>query len=371
MFSTFRLESATPTSSGRPVTADSAAFTAVISWKISMRTASPSLICGVTRSVTPMSWRSTFTDVARSSPVASLMPDADCTRFEMIGMFAPTLISASSLSAVRMFGAERMLVAVHGRRRADHALDQRRAGLDRGHRDEARGVGSGEERREERLRGVEIEPGRRILVAGIVVVVIIIIGARAAGRERSQRGIGEGSDGERALVLVEDADQTAEAEVLLVADVDLHDQRLDQHLRALAVELVDHRLDGLVALLAGLDDERVRRRVGRDADAFRELGDRRADRRVARGGGGLGRDVGDPGAARARGAAAGRGRHRLPADQRVQGLRELLGVRVLQVVDVDAAAARRPRRRASRRRGGSPRDGRARRGRSASWCGRP
>ena len=95
MFSTLRLESATPTSSGRPVTPGGAAFTAVISWKISRRTVSPSLICGVTRSVTPMSWRSTFWPTSRGSLLVSSsvvsMPDADCTRLEMIGMFVADL----------------------------------------------------------------------------------------------------------------------------------------------------------------------------------------------------------------------------------------------------------------------------------------
>ena len=37
----------------------------VISWKMSRRRLSPSVICGVTRSVTPMSWRSTLTEVER------------------------------------------------------------------------------------------------------------------------------------------------------------------------------------------------------------------------------------------------------------------------------------------------------------------
>ena len=72
---------------------------------------SPSVICGVTRSVTPMSWRSTFTEVASegSTLVVAVVP-ADCTRLVMIGMLLPTRISASSLSDVRMCGAEMMLM---------------------------------------------------------------------------------------------------------------------------------------------------------------------------------------------------------------------------------------------------------------------
>ena len=61
------------------------------------------------------------------------------------------------------------------------------------------------------------------------------------------------------------AHQAAEAEVLAVGDVDLHDQRLDQHLRALDVELLDHAGDRAEALLARLDHQRVGRRVGGDA----------------------------------------------------------------------------------------------------------
>jgi hypothetical protein len=72
VFSTFRLDSETPTSVGSPVTTERALFTSVISWKISSRTLSPSLICGVTRSVTPMSWRSTLTEVARLLSAVSI-----------------------------------------------------------------------------------------------------------------------------------------------------------------------------------------------------------------------------------------------------------------------------------------------------------
>ena len=42
--------------------------------------------------------------------MAVVVPAADCTRLVMIGMLLPTLISASSLSEVRMFGAEMMLM---------------------------------------------------------------------------------------------------------------------------------------------------------------------------------------------------------------------------------------------------------------------
>ena len=81
----------------------------MISWKISRRTVSPSLIWGVTRRVMPMSWRSMFWLVARLS-LAWVIPPADWTRLVTMGMLAPTLISASSLSEVRTWGAERMLV---------------------------------------------------------------------------------------------------------------------------------------------------------------------------------------------------------------------------------------------------------------------
>jgi len=87
-FSISRFESGTPTSAALPSAplAVRPTLIAVISWKISIRRLSPSVICGVTRNVTPMSWRSTLTEVARL-PVALVTPCADCTRFVMIGMF--------------------------------------------------------------------------------------------------------------------------------------------------------------------------------------------------------------------------------------------------------------------------------------------
>jgi len=51
-----------------------------------------------------MSWRSTFTEVARGSVTLGLaVVPACCTRLVMIGMLLPTRISASSLSDVRMW----------------------------------------------------------------------------------------------------------------------------------------------------------------------------------------------------------------------------------------------------------------------------
>ena len=67
----------------------------------------PSLICGVTRRVTPMSRRSTLTELAR--PLV-LEPVADETRLVTIGMLSPIRISAVSLSEVRIWGAVMMLM---------------------------------------------------------------------------------------------------------------------------------------------------------------------------------------------------------------------------------------------------------------------
>ena len=76
------------------------------------------MIWGVTRNVTPMSWRSTLTELARLFSTGRPRIRLDC---EMIGMLSPTRISACSLSEVRMWGAETMFdVAVAGRDQADH-----------------------------------------------------------------------------------------------------------------------------------------------------------------------------------------------------------------------------------------------------------
>ena len=65
----------------------------------------PSEICGVMRSVIPTSRRSTVAKVL--ARLVSLV-DREATK----GTFWPTTISASWLSVVRMFGAERMLTSV-------------------------------------------------------------------------------------------------------------------------------------------------------------------------------------------------------------------------------------------------------------------
>jgi hypothetical protein len=114
----------------------------------------------------------------------------------------------------------------------------------------------------------------------------------------------------------------AEAEAEAVRDVDLHDQRLDQDLGPLDVELVDHVAEGVEALLARLDHEGVGRRVGGDRHALGQLGDGGPQRLDVR------RSPGLPS-----------GGARLPADQAIQGVGELLGVGVTQVVHVDAPTA--------------------------------
>ena len=80
----------------------------VFSWKIFRRRVLPSLICGVTRKVTPTSWRSTDTEVV----CPEMLPVAEFSRFVMIGMFWPIWISASSLSEVSRWGAATMLALV-------------------------------------------------------------------------------------------------------------------------------------------------------------------------------------------------------------------------------------------------------------------
>jgi hypothetical protein len=90
--------------------------TSLISWKMLRRTVSPSLICGVTRSVTPTSSRAMFCEVWNGL-FGSVVPVLVACRREVgTGMFSPTTISASSLSAVRIVGAEMMFSPLQRRR---------------------------------------------------------------------------------------------------------------------------------------------------------------------------------------------------------------------------------------------------------------
>ena len=289
----------------------------VISWKMSRRRLSPSVIWGVTRSVTPMSWRSTLTEVERPESSGVLTVVGVCTRLLMIGMLLPIRISASSLSEVRMCGAEMMLVPAScaAARMMPWISEPLEVALPSASTSKVRRKKFDEER-----QGRSAGAARRA--------------ARSPDRAR-RRAVRDLRDRD-VRVAVDQPEQPVEAELGPVGDVDLHDQRLDQHLGALDVELLDHARDRRVALLAGLDHERVGGRVGRH-----RIPSARPDTTV--------RSACAPAPAaweRPPGwlpsppppSCAGRGD--LPADQGGQRLGQLLGVGELEVVDVDPAAAR-------------------------------
>ena len=143
-----------------------------------------------------------------------------------------------------------------------------------------------------------------------------------------------------ALVVERERGVRADAELGLVAEVHLHDHRLDEHLPARAVELLDEPLDRGEVGAARLDEQRVLRLVGGDLHlAAEELGGlaaRRRGRAPARR-----RAPGWPGSAAGTPAAPGAPALRLPLREVRERLRQLLGVRVLEEHDVDAALAAR------------------------------
>jgi hypothetical protein len=123
----------------------------------------------------------------------------------------------------------------------------------------------------------------------------------------------------------------ARADVEAVGDVDLEDDRLDEDLAARDVELADHVAQGEEVAARGDHHQGVGRGVVGDADLALEGG---ALERTAAGGGRARRRRGGPAllrvAPRRLGGAADRG---------VEGGRQLLGVGVLELIDVDRAGA--------------------------------
>ena len=75
------------------------------------------------------------------------------------------------------------------------------------------------------------------------------------------------------LAAIDHVDGPLHAKLDPVGDVDLDDQGLDQHLGPGDVELLDHRHEGLVGFLAGLDHQGIGGGVGAECDAFGEGGD--------------------------------------------------------------------------------------------------
>ena len=129
------------------------------------------------------------------------------------------------------------------------------------------------------------------------------------------------------------------AEVALLVERDLEDHRLDEHLLARRIQPLDHAAHRLVVLQRRDDDQRVGRPIEVDPDvAFEQqvldalllaaAGRRRRRRRR-----GLAAARSGPAAGAARADVDGH------AGDRAQRLRQLVAVRVLAVVDVDAAVA--------------------------------